>query len=91
MGQGLVQMPEISENTHLKDLIGTDSLAFLTSLWLNIFNWPAKSLGWGWRLQTVSNLCKENAMHKMMLRKKPWRWLIVCTLYLQLKNFWWQN
>jgi len=24
----LVQMPEISENTHLKDLIGTDSLAF---------------------------------------------------------------
>jgi len=28
VGQCLVQMPEISENTHLKDLIGTDSLAF---------------------------------------------------------------
>jgi len=28
MGEGLVQMPEISKNTHMKDLIGTDSLAF---------------------------------------------------------------
>jgi len=28
VGQCLVQMPEISENTHLKDLIGVDSLAF---------------------------------------------------------------
>jgi len=37
VGQCLVQMPEISENTHLKDLIGTDSLAFLSCLWLNVF------------------------------------------------------
>jgi len=28
VGQGLVQMPEIRENTHLKDLIGANSLVF---------------------------------------------------------------
>jgi len=28
VGQSLVQMPEINENTHLKDLIDADSLVF---------------------------------------------------------------
>ena len=32
IGEGLVQMPEIEENTHLKDLIGRDSLAFFELL-----------------------------------------------------------
>ena len=32
IGEGLVQMPEIDENTHLKDLIGRDSLAFFELL-----------------------------------------------------------
>ena len=31
-GEGFVQIPEISENTHLKDLIGRDSLAFFQFL-----------------------------------------------------------
>ena len=32
IGEGLVQTPEIDENTHLKNLIGRDSLAFLELL-----------------------------------------------------------
>jgi len=32
VGQGLVQIPEISENTHLKDLIGTDILIFFEQI-----------------------------------------------------------
>jgi len=53
VSQGLVQIPEISENTgYLKDLIGADSFAFS---WANafrwmFFKWPTKNVGWGWKL-----------------------------------------
>jgi len=36
--QCLVQMPEISVNTHMKDLIGADSLAFFEQLLAECFS-----------------------------------------------------